>query len=1112
MKTTQIPPKLALRILAILAVLGLSVPASRCFPIITNVVETGGDNEATDTVTAKWTGVTFINGIANEPRPGRAAGAPYTVGIFGATEPCYVDRAHCYTNAAPVAMPAYLAGGEYIMSGNDNRDNASYRLDVYVATPVHVYMLIDNRLSDANNANPPTFDATHMQWILDQGWTAVRTGVNRNSNASIPDEVAIDEDANGSINNWFSIYTKDFPAGTFTLRQADNAGQNMYGVVITGASPPGVPANLAAVGGDNKVSLTWTASGGAAGYIVKRSLIAGGPYDNIATNASPGYVDTAVVNGLTYYYVVTAFSPIGESANSNEATGQPNPAPIGVVATGGTNQVEVRWEALAGAASYTVKRSLTSGGPYSTVASGITDTNYLDIGASSGRLNYYVVIAQLLIGGDSGQSDQASALTAPAAPTSLAASVWAATAIRLTWTSTEPVVSQFLIERAVDGVNFMPEAAVAGNQRSFTNSGLALATAHTYRVRAENATGLSDYSNIAASTTPSFGLNVNFANAINGTPANNPAPTPPGYLQDVGDVYGDRGNGHSYGWDADNTVHSRWRLNTPAADLRYQTFNHLQKPLPAGRSWEIEIPNGFYQVHIAAGDVENFDSVFQHNIEGVITPTTFPDTATRIFEYTNTVIVDDGRLTISNGSLAQNSKINFVDVYPAPPATLPVIAAHPQPLTVEDRHAATFSVTLSSGSVPFRYQWLHDDTPIPGATGPTLTLSDVVMGDAGAYKVAVSNYAGAVTSDAATLTVVSDTNPPVVLKAVSLDGLTITLCFSEVLDRDSAQDTFSYISAGGINSAVLQADGRTVVLTLATPVTDTFTIELNNVVDRSGLGTGVVPVSGRVLGFVGEDINAPALLGSHYTCDGSTFVISGSGTNVAAGNADQFHFVSCSVQGNFEVRVRVADLSISNVFARAMLMVRESNVPGSRHATLSVTAPQPGRDLGEAIARGTANGNSGTWGANFSPAGIPVWLRITRAGNTLTGYRSTNGVNWTQAAQTTASPALPAALLVGMGVNSQDAATLATATFTDFRIDWLTPAPTIVNPVYNAGAFSGRFSSVAGLSYNIQYKDDLTSPSWTVLTTLPGTGSPVPFMDPGPPSSSGLRVYRVRLR
>ena len=220
-------------LLLLSAFIALLAQTASAFPIITNIVETGGDNEATDTVTAKWTGVTYVGGVANEPVNGLAAGASYTVGLFGNHAPCMVDRNHRYTNASDTAqIPAYLVGREYIMSGNDNRDNAGYVLDVSVAQAVQVYMLIDDRLSDADGNTPPTFDAAHMQWILDQGWTPVKTGVNHTGDPSLPDEVGIDESADGTLNQWFSIYTKTFPAGTFRLLQADNTGQNMYGVVV----------------------------------------------------------------------------------------------------------------------------------------------------------------------------------------------------------------------------------------------------------------------------------------------------------------------------------------------------------------------------------------------------------------------------------------------------------------------------------------------------------------------------------------------------------------------------------------------------------------------------------------------------------------------------------------------------------------------------------------------------------------------------------------------------------------------------------------------------------------------------------------------------------------
>src|SRR6266540_4147474 len=968
MKTIQILlTQRVLRFLMVLAaLLFVAGPSGRAFPIITNVVETGGKNEATDTVPAKWTGVTYVGGVANEPVPGLAAGAPYTVGFFGNHAPAFVDRNHRYTNAsATIPMPPYLVGQEYIMIGNDNRENNGgtnsaevrlFRLDVSVATAVNAYLLVDNRMGDNVNGTPPTFGPTNMAWVAEDSWTPVTTGNNRAGNLALPDELGIDESADGTINQYYSIYLKSFPAGTFVVKQPDNPGRNMYGVVVVSISPPDAPANLMAVNGDNKVTLSWSASGGAQGYVVKRSLLAGGPYDNIATNASPGYVDPTTVNGLTYYYVVSAFNAAGESANSTEVIGEPKPAPSGLVAIGGTNQIEVRWNALVGAASYTVKRSSTSGGPYTTLATGVTDTNYLDTGLLNGRFYYYVVIAQLLVGGDGGQSDEAAGLTAPGVPTG-AAILLAATVIKLTWATTDPVLSSFAIEESIDGINFTPRATVSGSARAYLATGLSAGTTYYYRIQTANATGPSGYSAPVSVATPTYGLNVNFANASFATNF-------PGYFNDYGPAFGLQPNGMNYGWDVDNVANARERNSGNSPDKRYDTFNHLQKPLPAGRSWEIEIPNGFYQVHFAAGDPDNVDSVFQHNIEGVLTDTRFPGGGTNFFEFTKTVIIDDGRLTIGNGPFATNSKICFVDIYAATATALPVIGTQPQPVTVEDRHAAAFSVTMSSGSEPFRYQWLHDDMAIPGATGPTLTLPDVMMAEAGAYKVAVSNYAGTVTSDAAMLTVIADTNPPVVVSVISLDGNTISVCFSEPVEQTQAEDTFNYVITNVVSSAVLQADGRTVILTLLFPVSDTFSLQVNAVSDRAGVSVGSAVASGRVLGFAGEDINAPALAGSHYTCDGSTFVITGGGTPFS-GAADQLHFVYCAVQGDFEVRVRVTDLAISNVYARAMLMVRESTAAGSRHATLSVNAPAPGRNLGEPLARGTTGGAIAGWGANF---------------------------------------------------------------------------------------------------------------------------------------------------
>jgi len=232
-------------------------------PLISNVVETGGDDEPTDTVTAKWTGVTFSNGVAGEFQ------TPFEVPLFGEDVPAYVDRTHQWNGATPtVTLPGYLVGGEYIMSGNDNRDNPTYQLDITLSQQANVYILVDNRLGDGNGADPPSFDVggtPYMSWLLQNGWIAVTNGLNRTGDRSRPDEAGVDENGDGvgpggSIQSFSSIYLKTLPAGTFSIFQADNTGQNMYGVVVTTVStalPVFAPPSLS--GGT--LTITWTGAG-----------------------------------------------------------------------------------------------------------------------------------------------------------------------------------------------------------------------------------------------------------------------------------------------------------------------------------------------------------------------------------------------------------------------------------------------------------------------------------------------------------------------------------------------------------------------------------------------------------------------------------------------------------------------------------------------------------------------------------------------------------------------------------------------------------------------------------------------------------------------------------
>ena len=112
-----------------------------------------------------------------------------------------------------------------------------------------------------------------------------------------------------------NVILSDMKSGTFIFR-------------VDPVALPGNPSSLVATGAAGQVNLSWVAASGAAGYSIHRGTTSTGPYTTLKTNqVGTSYTDTAVVNGTTYYYVVSATNAEGESNNSNEAAATPTSAP-----------------------------------------------------------------------------------------------------------------------------------------------------------------------------------------------------------------------------------------------------------------------------------------------------------------------------------------------------------------------------------------------------------------------------------------------------------------------------------------------------------------------------------------------------------------------------------------------------------------------------------------------------------------------------------------------------------------------------------------------------------------------------------------------------------------
>jgi ABC-type transport system involved in multi-copper enzyme maturation permease subunit len=181
---------------------------------------------------------------------------------------------------------------------------------------------------------------------------------------------------------------------------------------------------------------------------------------------------------------------------------------------------------------------------------------------------------------------------------------------------------------------------------------------------------------------------------------------------------------------------------------------------------------------------------------------------------------------------------------------------------------------------------------------------------------------------------------------------------------------------------------------------------------------------------------------------------------------DSFYLVSQPLAGNGTITVRVTALTGRHAegngpaqaqagsqnqgpamvpglvpWAKAGLIVKASTKQGAAYAAMMVTGGH-GVRMQDNFTRDTA----GLAGA-VSPSS-PRWLRLTRSGDTVTGYDSTDGTHWTQVG-TAVLAALPQTAQVGMfatapaylkltqitgGDNIQTGPSVATASFSQLRL------------------------------------------------------------------------------
>lgn len=152
--------------------------------------------------------------------------------------------------------------------------------------------------------------------------------------------------------------------------------------------------------------------------------------------------------------------------------------------------ISLMWPAVYNADSYTLYRSDSASGTYSSIKTGITDTSYTDSSLSSGTTYYYKVSAV----NTTGESDKSSTCAASTVykPTSLSAPVASAspasaTSVKVSW-ATVSYAESYTVSYATTESGSYTDATTSATGTSYTVTGLTAVTKYYFKVTAANAT------------------------------------------------------------------------------------------------------------------------------------------------------------------------------------------------------------------------------------------------------------------------------------------------------------------------------------------------------------------------------------------------------------------------------------------------------------------------------------------------------------------------------------------------------------------------------------------------------------------------------------------------
>ena len=189
--------------------------------------------------------------------------------------------------------------------------------------------------------------------------------------------------------------------------------------------------------------------------------------------------------------------------------------------------------------------------------------------------------------------------------------------------------------------------------------------------------------------------------------------------------------------------------------------------------------------------------------------------------------------------------------------------------------------------------------------------------------------------------------------------------------------------------------------------------------DNVNVGPLAAATTGLPSPWATQDIGSVGLSGSASYSSGR-FTVTGAGADIW-GTADAFRFVHQPLAGDGQIVARLTAMQNTHYYAKAGVMLRSGLTAGSAHVILDVKP-----DGAVEFMTRSSSGEATQYLAGASQA-PPSWLRLARAGNTVTASVSADGTTWRTVGSTTVS--MGTSVYVGLAVTSHNTSLRNTATF-----------------------------------------------------------------------------------